>query len=122
MHTEERYVRVESMTLMIIIVLISSIAEIDYVAEATLAEVSLNISCTMIVLYSKDVAQVTIEVANQQNFIVKRLPLKCNGNSTSLKYSNLISGTNYNISAVWTTEDNSICALGSTFTMSCELT
>ena len=75
----------------------------------------------MIVLYSKDIALVVIEVANQQNFIVHRLPLECNTTSTTLHYSNLKSGTNYNISAVWTTEDSSICALGNTSTMACEL-
>ena len=77
----------------------------------------------MIVSYSKDVSLVTIEVANviQQNFIVQRLQLVCNGTSTNLTYSNLKSGTNYNISAVWTTEDNSTCILGNNSTKTCEL-
>lgn len=64
--------------------------------------------------------QVTIEVANLEQQITQRLPLECNGISTTLKYSNLRSGTDYSISAVWTTEDNSVCNLGVTST--CELT
>ena len=110
------------MMLMMLQYYLSLTAEINYtIIKITKNELSLQISCTMRILYSRDIGQVTIEVASleKQKLIVQRLPLKCNKSSTTLKYSNLYSGTPYRISAVWTTEKNSVCYLGDTST--CEL-
>ena len=122
MHTGERYSIYYMLSADCFIHYVLLLVDIDYnigKSENPHTEVSIQITCTKLVPFSTNVNQVTIEVANQAH--IERQLITCNGSSNDLKFSALESGTAYDITAIWTSENNSACKLGnfSTCKLSC---
>ena len=84
--------------------------------------VVVHATCTKVIPASSKVNTVTIEVTTPLSTHVysQRLLIMCDGISHNLTFLNLNENTSYNITAIWTSEQNLSCCLDSFITKSCK--